>query len=128
MILEERVATSPEAMKKTFENMPSSRIALETGTHSPCGPGLSTGGHHILSLAEAMVRGFSPAFVDVQACAHSTPTEGNESRVVAWIEAAAIIARQDPIAKGYLTKIRLAPFVCPHFDRPGASIWWEQDR
>ena len=35
MILEERVATNPEAMKKTFEKMPSSRMALETGTHSP---------------------------------------------------------------------------------------------
>jgi transposase len=35
VILEERVATNPEAMKKTFEKMLASRIALETGTHSP---------------------------------------------------------------------------------------------
>ncbi len=35
VILEERVPTSPEAMKKRFEKMPASRIALETGTHSP---------------------------------------------------------------------------------------------
>ena len=35
VVLEERVATNPEAMRKTFEKMPSSRIALETGTHSP---------------------------------------------------------------------------------------------
>jgi hypothetical protein len=35
VILEERVATNPEAMKKTFSTMPRSRIALETGTHSP---------------------------------------------------------------------------------------------
>src|SRR6201987_2148477 len=35
VILEDRVATSPEAMKKRFEKMPASRIALETGTHSP---------------------------------------------------------------------------------------------
>ena len=35
MVLEAKVATSPEAMRKTFEKMPSSRIALETGTHSP---------------------------------------------------------------------------------------------
>src|ERR1017187_9645902 len=35
VIVEERVATSPEAMKKTFGKMPRSRIALETGTHSP---------------------------------------------------------------------------------------------
>ena len=35
VILEERVTTSPEAMGKVFEKMPTSRIALETGTHSP---------------------------------------------------------------------------------------------
>jgi transposase len=35
VILEERVATNPEAVKKTFSTMPRSRIALETGTHSP---------------------------------------------------------------------------------------------
>lgn len=35
VILEERVATTPEAMRKTFEKMPASRIALETGAHSP---------------------------------------------------------------------------------------------
>ena len=35
VILEERVATNPEAMKKTFGTMPQSRIALETGTHWP---------------------------------------------------------------------------------------------
>jgi transposase len=35
VILEARIATSPEAMKKTFERTPASRIALETGTHSP---------------------------------------------------------------------------------------------
>jgi transposase len=35
VILEERVATNTEAMKKTFGTMPRSRIALETGTHSP---------------------------------------------------------------------------------------------
>src|ERR1700730_7810029 len=35
VLLEERATTSPEAMKKTFGKMPRSRIALETGTHSP---------------------------------------------------------------------------------------------
>jgi hypothetical protein len=35
VILEERVTTSPEAMRKIFEKMPRSRIALETGTHAP---------------------------------------------------------------------------------------------
>ena len=35
MILEARVATRPEALKETLGRMPQSRIALETGTHSP---------------------------------------------------------------------------------------------
>jgi transposase len=35
VVLEAKVATNPEAMRKTFEKMPASRIALETGTHSP---------------------------------------------------------------------------------------------
>ena len=35
MIVEERVTTSPEGMRKPFEMMPRSRIALEAGTHSP---------------------------------------------------------------------------------------------
>lgn len=35
VILEERVTTGPEAMTKTFGKSPRSRIALETGTHSP---------------------------------------------------------------------------------------------
>jgi hypothetical protein len=84
------------------------------------GPGLSTGGHHILSLAEAMARGLSPAFIDVQACAHSEPTEGNESRVVAWIQAAAIIAQQDPIAKGYLIKDSTGTLRLPAFRKTGS--------
>ncbi len=63
-----------------------------------------TGGHHILSIAESMKRGFSPSFIITQACAHSAPTSGNEFKVVNWIRAAAIVAQQDPIAKGYLAK------------------------
>ena len=84
------------------------------------GPGLSTGGHHILSLAEAMVRGLPAAFIDTQACAHSTPTEGNEARVVAWIRAAAIIAQQEPIAKGYLTKDSTGAYRLPAFRQTGS--------
>jgi hypothetical protein len=61
-----------------------------------------TGGHHILSLAESIKRGFSPAFIVAQACAHSAPTSGNEYKVVNWINAAALIAQVDPVAKGYL--------------------------
>jgi len=62
-----------------------------------------TGGHHIMSVAETMKRGLSPAFVITQACAHSAPTSGNEFKVVNWLRAAAIMAQIDPVAKGYLT-------------------------
>lgn len=62
-----------------------------------------TGGHHIMSIAEAMKRGLSPAFVIAQASAHSAPTSGNEFKVVNWLRAAAILAQIDPVAAGYLT-------------------------
>src|SRR5207248_1147992 len=35
ILLEQKVATTPEAMKQTFGKIPRSLIALETGTHSP---------------------------------------------------------------------------------------------
>ena len=35
VLLEQKVATTPEGMKQTFEKIPRSLIALETGTHSP---------------------------------------------------------------------------------------------
>ena len=35
IILEQKVATTPEAMKLAFGRIPRSLIALETGTHSP---------------------------------------------------------------------------------------------
>src|ERR1700756_1892037 len=35
ILLEQKVATTPEAMKQTFERIPRSLIAMETGTHSP---------------------------------------------------------------------------------------------
>jgi transposase len=35
IILEQKVATTPEAMKQTFGKIPRSLMALETGTHSP---------------------------------------------------------------------------------------------
>lgn len=73
-----------------------------------------TGGHHIITIAEEMARGLSPAFVITQACAHSAPTSGNEYKVVNWLRAGAIIARIDPVAAGYLThdskgNLRLPP-------------------
>ena len=66
-------------------------------------PGNSkTGGHHIISIAESIARGFSPAFVIAQASAHSNPTSGNEYKVVNWIRAAAMLAQIDPVVTGYL--------------------------
>src|SRR6201987_3230089 len=35
VLLEQKVATTPEAIKQTFESIPRSHIALETGTDSP---------------------------------------------------------------------------------------------
>src|SRR5690242_18530609 len=35
IILEQKLATTPEAMKQIFERIPRSLIAMETGTHSP---------------------------------------------------------------------------------------------
>lgn len=61
-----------------------------------------TGSHHVLSLAEAMARGLPPLLVIAQASAHSAPTYGNEYKVVNWLRAAAIIARVDAVAGGYL--------------------------
>jgi hypothetical protein len=77
-----------------------------TGTNDNNGePGDSrTGGHHIISIAEAMARGLSPEMIITQASAHSAPTLGNEFKVVNWLRAAAILSRIDPVAKGYLTK------------------------
>ncbi len=73
-----------------------------------------TGGHHILSLAEAMKRGLAPDFVITQASAHSAPSLGNEYKVVNWLNTAAIIAQIDPVAQGYLfrnsqNQLRLPP-------------------
>jgi hypothetical protein len=87
-----------------------------TGTNDNFGtPGDSrTGGHHIITIAEEMARGLSPELVITQACAHSTPTSGNEYKVVNWLRAGAIIAQMDPVAGGYLYidgggRLRLPP-------------------
>ena len=57
VILEERIATSPEAMKKTFAKMRASRIALETGTHSPWVSRLLTElGHEVIVAHSRNVR------------------------------------------------------------------------
>ena len=35
IVLEHKLATTPEAMKQVFGSLPRCRIAMETGTHSP---------------------------------------------------------------------------------------------
>jgi transposase len=35
VVLEQKVATTPKAMKEVFSATPRSRMALKTGTHSP---------------------------------------------------------------------------------------------
>ena len=62
-----------------------------------------TGEHHILSIAESMKRGASPAVVVAQACAHENPgTNAGEALVVGFIKAAAILAGIDPVKTGHL--------------------------
>ncbi len=49
VILEQKLATTPEAMKQTFAKIPRSLIAMETGTHSPWVSRLLTElGHEVL--------------------------------------------------------------------------------
>ncbi len=61
-----------------------------------------TPAHHILGLAETMKRGLDADLIIAQASAHAAPVLGSEYKVVNWIRAAAIIARLDPVAAGYL--------------------------
>jgi len=53
IILEQKVPTTPEAMKQTFSKIPQSRIALETGTHSPWVSRLLTELGHAVIVAHA---------------------------------------------------------------------------
>src|ERR1700690_2362807 len=53
IILEQKVPTTPEAIKQTFSRMPQSRIALETGTHSPWASRLLTELGHEVIVAHA---------------------------------------------------------------------------
>jgi len=78
-----------------------------------------TGGHHIMSIAESMSRGLSPLMVDTQASAHSAPTLGNEYKVVNWLRAAAVIARIDPVQRGYLTRDAAGRLRLPAIGRLG---------
>jgi len=53
IILEQKVATTPEAMKQTFGKISRSLIALETGTHSPWVSRLLTELGHEVIVAHA---------------------------------------------------------------------------
>src|ERR1700738_3267048 len=53
IILEQKVPTTPEAMKQTIGKIPQSRIALETGTHSPWVSRLLTELGHQVIVAHA---------------------------------------------------------------------------
>jgi len=49
IVLEHKLATTPEAMKQVFGSLPRSRIAMETGTHSPWVSRLLTAlGHEVI--------------------------------------------------------------------------------
>jgi hypothetical protein len=93
----------------------------ESGESRPEKPLAGTGEHHVLSIAESMVRGLPTAMVVAQACAHNHPgSPKDEAEVVGWIKAAAILAGIDPVAKGFLAKggetlpepRRMEGFVC----------------
>jgi transposase len=53
IVREEKLPTTSEAMKRTFEKFPASRIVLETGTHSPWISRLLTELRHEVIVAHA---------------------------------------------------------------------------
>ena len=62
IILEQKVATTPEALKQAFAKIPRSLIALETGTHSPWVSRLLTElGHQARSVSPCTQSTTSPA-------------------------------------------------------------------
>ncbi|HEY0396360.1 MAG TPA: hypothetical protein VGD01_17925 [Candidatus Elarobacter sp.] len=63
-----------------------------------------TGGHHVLSAAEAIARAHDARFVTTLLSAHAAPSLGDEPQVVAWCRAAAIVANVDPVAYGLVKR------------------------
>ena|SRR5215468_6154153 len=53
VILEDKLATTAEDMKQIFAKIPRSRMAMETGTHSPWVSGLLTQLRHEVIVAHA---------------------------------------------------------------------------
>jgi transposase len=54
VVLEQRLGTTPKSMKEMFGGMPRSRIALETGMHSPWVSRLLSGLGHEVIVAHAL--------------------------------------------------------------------------
>ena len=57
IVLEHKLATTPEAVKQVFDSLPRCRIAMETGTHSPWVSRLLTAlGHEVIVAHAQKVR------------------------------------------------------------------------
>ncbi|HWR43398.1 twin-arginine translocation signal domain-containing protein [Sporomusa sp.] len=77
----------------------------KNGTSRTEYPIAGTGSHHVLSLAELIYRRFPAQVIVAQACAHNHPgTADDEREVVNWLTAASILAKQDAVNLGLLTK------------------------
>lgn len=76
----------------------------DDGTFTPELEIAGTGGHHVLSGAEAIVRGHDARFVTVLLSAHAAPSLGDEAKVVRWCRAAAMLAGVDPVAFGLVRR------------------------
>lgn len=64
-----------------------------------------TGEHHVLGVAESIVRGLPPEVCVAQACAHNHPGfSKDEASPVRWLKAAAVIAGVDPVKSGLLAE------------------------
>lgn len=63
-----------------------------------------TGAHHVLSGAEAIVRGRDARFVVALLSAHAAPSLGDEAKVVMWCRAAARIAGVDAVEFGLVKR------------------------
>ncbi|MDG3439443.1 hypothetical protein [Nitrospirillum amazonense] len=97
---------------------------VSLGGHGPDGD-YRTGAHHILGLAEAMARRMPADLIIVQACAHQAPERGKPDRLVHWLRAAAIIARVDPVAAGYLAPAQAGGLTLPGMTETGTvPRWW----
>lgn len=76
----------------------------DDGTFTPELEIAGTGGHHVLSGAEAIVRGHDARFVTVLLSAHAAPSLGDENKVVTWCRAAAMLAGVDPVSFGLVRR------------------------